>query len=75
MRKYLLSLLLSLALTLPTFGDIVIQKKIYHHPTPTIQAPRSKPIRIKHRLPLRPGLEHRRLYRRLGLLPEVFELC
>lgn len=33
------------------------------------------PIKIKHRLPLRPGLEHRRLYRRLGLLPEVFELC
>ena len=59
----------------PVFGDIIIQKKVYHHPTPVLQAPRSKPIRLKHRLPLRPGLEHRRLYRRLGLLPEVFELC
>lgn len=75
MHKYLLSLILSLALTFPVFSEIVIQKKVYHHPTPVLQAPRSKPIRLKHRLPLRPGLEHRRLYRRLGLLPEVFELC
>ena len=75
MIKWRLSLILSLTLAFPVFGDIVIQKKVYHHPTPTIQAPRSKPIRIKHRLPLRPGLEHRRLYRRLGLLPEVVELC
>lgn len=60
-------------------ADIRIEKKSegsYNHPTPEIREPLPNRIKyIKIRLPKRPMLEHRKLYRKLGILPEVTEYC
>jgi hypothetical protein len=76
MLKIILSLILFVTIVT---ADIRIEKKSegsYTHPTPEIREPLPNRIKyIKIRLPKRPMLEHRRLYRKLGILPEVTEYC
>lgn len=75
----LFHLVLCLTLTFSLYADIRVEKKSegsYNHPTPEIREPLPGRIQyIKIRLPRRPMLEHRRLYRKLGILPQVFEYC
>ena len=72
MIKLVLYLMLAFALS----ADIIKHKVNNSNPTPVIREPLPNRIkRVIHRLPRRPMLEHRRLYRRLGILPEVTEYC